>query len=100
MNSDRPDKELTLDWPVTLTRWLPFLLAVAIQLVCFPSSAVEFHDHDDILAIAEKQVLKLPEIVGLRQPFVNMDRLDSRLRLKKCSEPLQAEPSPGGVRSG
>jgi flagellar basal body P-ring formation protein FlgA len=100
MNSDQPDKELTLDWPVSLTRWLPLLLAMTIQLVCFPSFAVEFHDHDDILTTAEKQVLKLPEIANLHQPFVSMDRLDSRLRLKKCSEPLQAVPSPGGVRSG
>ena len=100
MNNDRPDKELTLDWPVSLTPWLPLVLISVMQVICFPAYAVEFHDHDDILSVAERQVLKLPEIADLRQPFISIDKLDTRLRLKKCSEPLQAEPSPGGVRSG
>ena len=100
MNNGQLAKELTPACRVSLTRWLPLVLALAIQAVCFSSYAVEFHDHDDILAVAEKLVLKLPEIAELNQPYVSMDRLDSRLRLKQCSQPLRAEPSPGGVRSG
>ena len=100
MNNGQLAKELTPACRVSLTRWLPLVLALAIQAVCFSSYAVEFHDHDDILAVAEKLVLKLPEIAELNQPYVSMDRLDSRLRLKQCSQPLRAEPSPGGVRTG
>lgn len=100
MNHYRLDKELTPGCRVSLTGWLPLILALALQAVCFSSYAAEFHDHDDILDVAKKLVLKLPEIADLNQPYVSMDRLDSRLRLKKCSEPLLAELSPGGVRSG
>ena len=75
------------------TLWLSACLAITT------AQAADFQPHRDIESTAESYVLQNADHFS-GTPMVEADSLDSRLRLPRCSRPLEAFDPPGGLNPG
>lgn len=75
------------------------LILITAALFTGTLHAALYELHDDILKTAENYVIAHSDQFSVT-PEVKADGLDSRLRLSKCSKPLEAYESPNGLKAG
>lgn len=75
-----------------------FVTLCAVVFTSFPANAVEYEAHNNIIDTAVALIEK--NLLANTDKEIAISQLDSRLRLKKCSKPLDAFFPPGMKLSG
>lgn len=81
-------------------RRLAYGIALAGSLAATAVPAAPFQDHASIRQTAEQFISDLVQANYGQTPEVHASKLDARLRLSRCDEPLEAFQPPGGKTIG
>lgn len=73
---------------------------LAASMMLIEARADNFHSHADIIATAKDYLLDHVRSVYNQRPDIRFDKLDSRLKLVKCSKPLEVFLPPGSRDTG
>jgi len=79
---------------------LAFGFALAAALASSAVSSATLQDHESIRSTAEQFITEMVKASHGQVPVVRAGRLDARLRLSHCDEPLEAFQPPGGKLLG